>query len=285
MSYKVKEKHVKYALIELKKRPTLTIEKIYSKIKTKYDDFDISVGYLAEVIRDNNFTRKRTKTRHYPETRYNKPIDFVKELEAFYKRVGEFKLNKIISIDETSIHAQITNNYSRCELGKRCVRKTTNNTVFRKYTLVCAINGNGIVGWELYEKGGMNSERMVSFIDKYIFGKYKDNAIIMDNGGSHKSKEIKNKLGKSGNHLLYSVPYRPKTNAIESFFSQLKHHFDTENKSITYLNLKTSVRSAMKKVKKEHYKNYMKYAYEKKAKLEEIEKESTKRRKPKVYKK
>ncbi len=29
----------------------------------------------------------------------------------------------------------------------------------------------------------------------------------------------------------------------------------------------------------------MKYAYEKKAKLEEIEKESTKRRKPKVYKK
>ena len=67
MSYKVKEKHVKYALAELKKRPILTIEKLYSKIKTKYDDFDISVGYLAEVIRDNNFTRKRTKTCHYPE--------------------------------------------------------------------------------------------------------------------------------------------------------------------------------------------------------------------------
>ena len=71
MSYKVKEKHVKYALTELEKLPTLTIEKLYSKIKTKYEDFDISVGYLAEVIRDNNFTRKRTKTRHYPETRYN----------------------------------------------------------------------------------------------------------------------------------------------------------------------------------------------------------------------
>ena len=93
----------------------------------------------------------------------------------------------------------------------------------------------------------MNSERMVSFIDKYIFGKYNDNAIIMDNGGSHKSQEIKNKIAESENHLLYSVPYRPKTNAIESFFSQLKHHFDTENKSITYLNLKTSVKKCYEK--------------------------------------
>ena len=74
----------------------MTIQKLYSKIKTKYEDFDISVGYLAEVIRDNNFTRKRTKTRHYLETRYNKPINFVKELEDFYKKVGKFKLNKII---------------------------------------------------------------------------------------------------------------------------------------------------------------------------------------------
>lgn len=41
----------------------------------------------------------------------------------------------------------------------------------------------------------------------------------------------------------------------------------------------------MKKVKNENYKNYMKYAYEKKAKIQESDKESTKRRKPKVYKK
>ena len=139
----------------------------------------------------------------------------------------------------------------------------------------------GTVGWELLVGNcwlgtvGMNSERMVSFIDKYIYGKYKNNAIIMDNGGSHKSKEIKNKIAEYGNHLLYSVPCRPKTNAIESFFSQLKHYFDTENKFITYSNLKASVKRAMRKIKKERYMNYMKYAYEKKAKLEAIEKEST----------
>ena len=38
--------------------------------------------------------------------------------------------------------------------------------------------------------------------------------IIMDNGGSHKSKEIKDIVKKSKNILQYSVPYKPKTNAI-----------------------------------------------------------------------
>ena len=38
-------------------------------------------------------------------------------------------------IYETSVNAQIPFNYSRCELGKRCVSKTINNNVFQKFTL------------------------------------------------------------------------------------------------------------------------------------------------------
>lgn len=133
-------------------------------MKTKYSNLDITQQHLGKIIRDNNITRKRTKIRHYPKTRYGKSIDFIKELKEFYKKVSKINLSKIISVDETSIHAQIINNYSRCELGKRCVKKTTNNAVFKKYTLICAINHKGIIGWELYEQGGINSERMVEFI-------------------------------------------------------------------------------------------------------------------------
>lgn len=53
--------------------------------------------------------------------------------------------------------------------------KTFNNKVFRKFTLVCAISKKGIVGWELYEKRGMTSDRMIHFINKNIKGKYKKN--------------------------------------------------------------------------------------------------------------
>ena len=64
-------------------------------------------------------------------------------------------------------------NYSRCELGKRCVMKTKDNRVFKKYTLIVAMNYKGIIGWVLYEKGGMNSERMIEFLKKICFEKEK----------------------------------------------------------------------------------------------------------------
>ena len=75
----------------------------------------------------------------------------------------------------------------------------------------------------------MNAERMVDFTQKYITNKFTNNTIIMDNDGAHKSNLVKTAIQESNNSLLYSVPYRPKTNAIESFFSQLKYHFDFQN--------------------------------------------------------
>ena len=52
-------------------------------------------------------------------------------------------------------------------LGSK-IRHKISNKVFRKFTLVCAINNKKVIGWTLYEKGGMNGERMVTFIDEFI---------------------------------------------------------------------------------------------------------------------
>jgi hypothetical protein len=193
ISYKIKQKHVNYAKKLIEKNKEYSISIIWTKLKNKYTDFDITKGHLAEVIRDNNITRKRTTRRHYPTKRYNKPIDLKKQMTLFYSITDKYSLSKIISIDETSIYAEMASNYSRCYLGKRCVKKTTDNRVFIKYTLVCAINSKGIIGYELYEKGGMNSERMIQFIEKFINDKFKNCLIIMDNGGSHKNKLIRTK--------------------------------------------------------------------------------------------
>jgi len=283
-SYKTKRKHVDYAIKLVNKNPTWSIKLLWSNIKDKYDDFEITQTQLSRVIRDNNITRKRTTTRHYPETRYNKKINFKEEMKSFYQKVDKFSLSKIISVDETSIHAEITASYSRCDLGKRCVKKTSNNKVFRKFTLVCAISKKGIVGWELYEKGGMTSDRMVNFINKNIKGKYKKNLIIMDNGGAHKSKNIKECVLESNNMLLYSVPYRPKTNAIESWFNQFKHYFRLSNNgAITYNELKEKVKISIGKIPKKSYSNYILYSYKTKEIRTYEPKKSTRRRKLKEY--
>ena len=91
------------------------------------------------MIRDNNITRKRTHHEHYPKERYGKPTDIKKE-------VSKYSLDKIICLDETSIQPSLLPIYSKCSLGKRCVVKTDDNYVFRKFTLLCAISNSKCIG-------------------------------------------------------------------------------------------------------------------------------------------
>ena len=130
----------------------------------------------------------------------------------------------------------------------------------------------------------MTGDRMSYFINKFIKNKYKNYLIIMDNGGAHKKEGVKETIQETNNHLLYSVPYRPKTNAIESWFSQFKHYFKHGKTGISFQELTKAVKKAIQKIQKESYLNYMKYAYKEKEVRKFIEKTSTRRRVLKKYK-
>ena len=64
----------------------------------------------------NNQTRKRSRHKHEPKTRFNKPIDMKQELNTFYKKVKEYNIHDIICLDETSVSPFMLNSYSRCKL-------------------------------------------------------------------------------------------------------------------------------------------------------------------------
>ena len=284
VSYKVTKKQVKYAIKKLKENEQITMFELTKIIKKKYKDFDITPRQLINVIRDNNITRKRTRHEHFPITRYGTPIEKQKELEKFYNNVDEYKLNKIISLDETSIKPAMLKEYSRCKLGKRCIVKTDDSYIFRKFTLLVAIKNSKCIGWELYEKGGMKKERLVEFLEKHIFGKYKNHLIILDNAGSHRNNYVKSAITESENNYLFSVPYTPKTNVIEMFFNQIKHYLKLNKKVLRFDDLKKEVKKAIKKVKRENYKNYFLYAYKKNELRKAKKGVSTLVRKPKIYK-
>jgi hypothetical protein len=55
-------------------------------------------------------------------------------------------------------------NHCYNEVEKRCVIKTKSQEVFKKYTAIFAINNGGVIGWELYEKGGIDSDRLSDFL-------------------------------------------------------------------------------------------------------------------------
>ena len=284
VSYKITKQQVNKALELLKQNEQLTMSELVIDMKKLYHDFDITPQHLGQVLRDNNKTRKRTRHEHFPKERYKKPIQKKEEINKFFNKLNKFSIDKIISLDETSIGSALKPAYSRCELGKRCIIKTDNPFVFRKFTLLVAINNKKCIAKELYEKGGMTKERLLKFLQEHIFPKYKNNLIILDNAGSHNNELIKNAIIESGNDYLFSVPYTPKTNAIEQYFNQIKTYLKKHRNVENFNKLKINVNKAIDRVKPENYKNYFNNAYNLKGNIKLQRKPSTRRRKQKQYK-
>jgi len=125
---------------------------------------------------------------------------------------------------------------------------------------------------------------MIEFFEKHIFGKYKNHLIILDNARSHHNDIIKEAILKSGNQYLFSIPYTPKTNAIEQYFNQLKYYLKKYRNVNNFQQLKHNVIMSLDKIKSKNYENYFNDAYSRKDGLEYRRKTSTRKCKPKKYK-
>ena len=259
VAYKITKDQVKYALKEINKNKTITMDDLLSKIKSNYPSFDLSSRQLSRVVKDNNITLKLTRIRHEPNKRFGKDIDINKKIKEFYDEVKKYKLDDIICIDETSIKSLQKRNHCYNEIGKRCVIKTQSQEVFKKYTGIFAISTKGVLGWELYEKSGINTDRLYDFLETYITNKYKNKLIILDNASSHRSDKIKELVNKN-NKILYSVPYQHFTNSIENYFSMLKSRLQKLD-GLTHEKLKENITNVIRGIPKEKYENIFKGTY------------------------
>ena len=221
VAYKITKDQVKYVLKEIHKNKTITMDDLLSKIKSNYPSFNLSSRQLSRVVKNNNITLKITRIRHEPIKRFGKDIDINQKIKEFYEEVKKYKLEDIISIDETSIKSLQKRNHCYNEIGKRCVIKTQSQEVFKKYTGIFAISTKGVLGWELYEKSGINTDILYEFLQTHITNNYKNKLIILDNASSHRNERIKELVNKH-NKILYTVPYQHFTNIIENYFSMLK---------------------------------------------------------------
>jgi transposase len=279
VAYKIDKNEVKYILEEIKKNKTITMEDLLLNVKEKYPSFDISRRHLGRVVKDNNITLKITRVRHEPTKRFGKDIDINQKIKEFYEEVKKYKLEDIICIDETSIKSLQKRNHCYNEIGKRCVIKTQSQEVFKKYTGIFAVSTKGVLGWELYEKSGINTDRLYDFLETHITNKYKNKLIILDNASSHRSDKIKELVNKN-NKILYSVPYQHFTNSIENYFSMLKSRLQKLD-GLTHEKLKENITNVIRGIPREKYENIFKGAYNRDAVYVKIK---TRKRKLKNYK-
>jgi transposase len=278
-AYKVHKEHVDFLLQEIQKNKTITIDDLLYLLKNKYPDAQLSQSHLHRIIRDNNITLKLTRIRHEPVKRFGKDIDINNNLKDFYNEIKQHNIEDIICIDETSIKSLQKRNHCYSGIGKRCVIKTQSQEVFKKYTGIFAISVNGVVGWDLYEKSGINADRMVEFLEKHITNEFKNKIIILDNASSHRNPKVKEIINQH-NHLLYAVPYQHFTNSIENYFSMLKSRLQKLD-GLTHTELKQNITKVIQGIPKEKYRNIVKGAYERPEKY--VSKNKTRKRPKKNY--
>jgi transposase len=221
VAYKVKKEYVKFLLDELQKNKTSTLQELNEKLKDKFKGVDLSTTQIFRVIKDNNISLKLTRIRHEPTLRFGKEININHKIKDFYEEVKKYKMENIICIDETSIKSLQKRNHCYSRKGKRCIIKTQSQEVFKKYTGIFAISIDGVIDWDLYEKGGINTDRLIDFLEQNITSKLRNKLIILDNASSHRNEKIKALVNKH-NNILYAVPYQHFTNSIENYFSMLK---------------------------------------------------------------
>ena len=279
VAYKVKKEHVKFILEELKNNKTITLEEILTKLKTKYKDVDLSLMHVHRIVKDNNITLKITRIRHEPVKRFGKDININSKIKEFYEEVKKYKLEDIICIDETSIKSLQKRQHCYSEMGKRCVIKTTSQEVFKKYTGIFAITSKGVIEWDLYEKGGINTDRLIEFLEKNITSKLKNKLIILDNASSHRNERIKELIGKN-NHILYAVPYQHFTNSIENYFSMLKSRLQ-KTEGLNYTDIKANIGNVLRTIPEKNYENIFKGAYKRPDKY--VAKNKTRKKPLKTY--
>lgn len=255
LSYKVTKEHIKYAKEILKNNKLITLDELNKKLKNKFNDYDITARWLGKLLKDNFITRKRTRRKHFPDTRFGKEINYKDEVKRFFDKIKKYNIKDIISIDETSIRANIIPEYCRSQKGRRCYYESKDNKIFRKYTLIVAISTKGLIGFRLYEKGGINAEKYLDFINEFILSKYKNKLLLFDNARAHTATNVLDEIKNSKNDYLLNIPYTPQLNPIESYFSQLKHYLKLDA-SIDFNDIKKSVKKAFTKISKDNYKNY-----------------------------
>jgi transposase-like protein len=262
IAYKVKQIHVKFILDEINKNKTITIQELLSKLKDKFNDINISLMHLHRLIKNNHISLKITKLRHEPIKRFGKDINIHEQIKEFYENIKQYDINDIICIDETSINALQSRHHCYSEKGKRCLIKTNSQEVFKKYTAIFAISIKGVIGYTLYEKGGIDSVRLIEFLEAFITNKYKNKVIILDNASSHRNDGVKHTIMKN-NKLLYSVPYQHYTNAIEMFFSMLKSRLQKKS-GLSYNELNENIQDVIKTIPMSYYNNILKGTYNRK---------------------
>lgn len=259
MSYKVTQEHFEYIKHLITNQKDIYIHELRNKLKERFTDFDVSTRHLQRVVKDIPFSKKKWTIRHYPKQRYGKELDLERDKEQFFHELRKFRLEDMIALDETSIQLGMSRGKARCYIGQRCIKRTDNNAVFQRFSLLMAISMERIEGWYL-KKGAIQTEDLHKFLKRILEKKRTQKLVVLDNAPIHK-KGTDKYVSELGHKSLYILPYQHYLNPIENFFNQLKHYMK-DKVPMSEEEVVEAIKYSIGHITKQHLRNYFFNAYD-----------------------
>lgn len=195
----------------MRANPFTTLSRIKQTLVT--DDIRISTTTAWRVIRDTGYSRKRTRHRS------SKRTATLEESERFgriFCADGEK-----VSIDETCIYLHDSPRYGYAPRGEPVYHHTQRPPRSDKVSLLLAISDKrGIIAHRCI-KGAFNKQSFTEFLSNIDVAR--GTPLILDNVAFHHSLVVRRVAAERGLVLLFTPPYSPDFNPIESAFSTLKN--------------------------------------------------------------
>ncbi len=206
--------------------PFITRHDIIIAISKKYN-IKLSNNSISSIFKKLNLTRKK------PKNYIVKSIDFLDKLivkrNDFYKEISKIDINKIISIDESGFNSLNNTKKGLSKKGKN-INVPVNDIKIKNKSLLCGVTINEIIHFEIYENG-INGDIFKKFIQNIINKLTSSNyCFIFDNVPFHHNKLMLQLIKESGNMYMFTPPYSPNNNPIETVFGIIKENFKKEYK-------------------------------------------------------
>ena len=113
----------------------------------------------------------------------------------------------------------------------------------KHYSLLCAMTSKGKFTYRVVESG--NEKAFKNFLMNSVIKKFKNHShFLMDNARIHHCKKTVEYIKRKGKIPVYTVPYTPELNPIESSFSVIKH-FVRKNQPKTEIELKKAIKKGI----------------------------------------
>jgi len=136
--------------------------------------------------------------------------------------MGEMDPNKLIFIDETGAHLNMTLPYARAQGGHR-IRMGVPANRGTQLSIIGAISTHRVEG-VLYGEWATDGDIFYQFCDSQLVPILQPGyTVIMDNISFHKSERVKGIIEATGATLAFLPAYSPDLNPIEPLWSKIKN--------------------------------------------------------------